>query len=350
MATQILRINPFDTFFFRDGKPFSAGDDTWADGIFPPSPSVIYGALRTAWISEQPDGFTEDNIKASEELKIKGIFVEFNKNDIALPIPKDLVCDKNIKSNKYLLALLPNKVISKSTIPRIAIQQQIQYVEEFKPNSLLRYLDYENYLKANIKTIKVEDNYLIEESKIGIKRGIDTHTTQESNLYRVDMRRFKEEQTSIVVEFEGISFSKKSNIRLGGEGKIAQYEYIEDGYCDIQTPSNFKENIFKLCLATPSVFEQGWLPKWIDSTTFEGIYNGIKVKLLAVTLGKPISIGGFDIQLREPKTMYRAIPAGSVYHFQLLEGAMQDVKNQFHYQSISEQKAKEGFGITYIGV
>jgi len=66
MATTILRINPFDTFFFRDGKPFTMGDDSWADGIFPPSPSVIYGALRTAWISEKLDGFVDKNIVRPE--------------------------------------------------------------------------------------------------------------------------------------------------------------------------------------------------------------------------------------------------------------------------------------------
>ena len=350
MATQILRINPFDTFFFRDGKPFTMGDDTWADSIFPPSPSVIYGALRTAWISEQKDGFTPENIKESEKLTIKGIFVEFNRNDIALPSPRDLVHEKNVKSNKYLLELSPNRVVSKCSLSMVATQLQDKFVEEFNTNALLRYSAYENYLKANIKTVQVEDNYLIEESKIGIGRQFNTHTTQEGSLYRVDMRRFKDEPTSIVVEIEGLTFPSKSNIRLGGEGKIAQYESIEAGYCDITAPSNFKNNSFKLCLATPSVFEQGWLPKWINATTFEGEYKGIKVKLLAVTLAKPVSIGGFDIQLREPKTMYRAIPSGSVYHFELLTGTMGEVKTLFHYQSISEQKANEGFGVTYVGV
>ena len=32
----LAKITPLDTVFFRDGKPFSWGEETWAEGIFPP--------------------------------------------------------------------------------------------------------------------------------------------------------------------------------------------------------------------------------------------------------------------------------------------------------------------------
>ena len=50
-----IKIDAIDTLFFKDGKPFSMGDETWADGIFPPPPSVIYGALRSIYFSEHPE-------------------------------------------------------------------------------------------------------------------------------------------------------------------------------------------------------------------------------------------------------------------------------------------------------
>ena len=46
-----IQLDALDTLFFKDGKPFSLGEETWADGIFPPPPSVVYGATRTALIS-----------------------------------------------------------------------------------------------------------------------------------------------------------------------------------------------------------------------------------------------------------------------------------------------------------
>lgn len=363
MATQILRINPFDTFFFRDGKPFSAGDDTWADGIFPPSPSVIYGALRTAWISEQPDGFTEDNIKASEELKIKGIFLEFNHNTISIPVPRDFVYEKGQKDNKHYLNLELNRVKSICTLEMIAFIDKI--VENFDKGYLLRKSSIGRYLSKE-KNIEPKEAYILSESKIGIGRDISTHTTKESALYRVDMMRFiagyhehnenEDENAAIVVECEGLNFPKKSILKLGGEGKAAQYDIIENQpqYCMVEPPLNFSENRFRLSLITPSVFDNGWLPSWVNTPDFIGEYKGLKLKLLATVLGKPLSIGGFgysmDSQRFEPKKMYKAIPAGSVYYFELLKGTFDEVKSLFHYQSISEQKANEGFGITYLGI
>jgi len=53
-AKMRIEIKSFDTLFFRDGKPFTMSEDNWADGIFPPPPSVIYGALRAAYFAQYP--------------------------------------------------------------------------------------------------------------------------------------------------------------------------------------------------------------------------------------------------------------------------------------------------------
>jgi len=91
----IIRIRPLDTFFFRDGKPFSRGQETWADGIFPPSPSILYGALRAIYFSEYPDEFNKANTPDDPtlNLKIKGIFLGMGKL-IYLPVPADFVIAK----------------------------------------------------------------------------------------------------------------------------------------------------------------------------------------------------------------------------------------------------------------
>ena len=47
-----LLIKPLEPFFFRDARPFDKGEG-WATGIFPPLPSTIYGAIRTAAISQK---------------------------------------------------------------------------------------------------------------------------------------------------------------------------------------------------------------------------------------------------------------------------------------------------------
>lgn len=41
-----IRIDALDVWLFRDGKPFTAGDDNGARSMFPPTPLTVQGALR----------------------------------------------------------------------------------------------------------------------------------------------------------------------------------------------------------------------------------------------------------------------------------------------------------------
>jgi CRISPR-associated protein Cmr3 len=55
--------------------------------------------------------------------------------------------------------------------------------------------------------------------------------------------------------------------------------------------------------------------------------------------------------------MYKAVPPGSVYFFELLEGDVQDAFNAFHFKCRLQQEAKDGlkelakigFGLTFVG-
>ena len=47
-----LFAEPADVLLVRDGRPFSAGDDHHATGPFPPPPSAVYGALRSACLAQ----------------------------------------------------------------------------------------------------------------------------------------------------------------------------------------------------------------------------------------------------------------------------------------------------------
>lgn len=74
-----IEIQALDTLFFRDGKPFDMGDDNWAEGIFPPPPSVIYGALRSAYFAEHPENMALANTDndPTKEIRINQIFIRY---------------------------------------------------------------------------------------------------------------------------------------------------------------------------------------------------------------------------------------------------------------------------------
>lgn len=359
----IIRIRPLDTFFFRDGKPFSMGQETWADGVFPPSPSTLYGALRAIYFAHHPEEFKRVNIvdDPTRNLKINGIFLEIGEY-IYLPVPADFVItkDKHNKETKRLLTVIPcNNHLSSNKTDWITTTDNDLTIKNIENNPLFDKENYQDYL--NIESIdslpySTSKDYLENEPKIAFKKSDSSGTIEEESLHRAGTQRFKEDngkKVSIVIDFNsnGLEIPVNDFVKLGGEGKVAYYETIDKESCtkiaSFEIINGNKH--FKICLATPALFKQGWLPSWINKKTLEGEFKNLKLKLLTAIVGKPILIGGFDMKNNEPKPMYKAVPAGSVYYFELINGSMKEVINTFHQKSISDLKGVEGFGITYVG-
>jgi len=358
----IIKIDPLDTLFFRDGKPFTMGEDTWANGIFPPSPSVVYGALRSAYFSNHIDELEKANQDddPTKGLKIKGMRYGIGNDIYYLPLPYDCVKEKDDKNKPVkvsILSMRKNESLNSCPTEYLLSDKDGRKVENV-PNGFIRKSILEKYLIQNTPekfSIKKIGDYVLLEPKIGI--GIDkkTGTSEEGKLYRVDMRRLsneKNDKVSIIVDFEGFELPERGMMKLGGEGKAVSYEgYSKDIPVDAPITAG---NMFKIYLSTPAILKNGWLPEWIDEKTLISKYNkdkyeGPKLKLLTASAGKPVYIGGFDMKKRKPKPMYKAVPAGSVYYFEIIEGDAQDVIDAFHGKSISDYYEEQGFGIAYVG-
>jgi len=355
----IIEINALDTLFFRDGKPFSMGEETWANGIFPPYPSVIYGALRSAYFSNHIDELEKANQKGdrTKDLRINGIFLKI-KDEVCFPLPLDCVKEKdNDKNESFILSSKPtgNLISNYPKLEKILIypnNDKNNKIENIS-NAILVKIDFEDYLNSNADNIFYYklNKFLLSEPKIGIARASNTHSTEEGKLYRVDMKRLADRNKnnlSIIVEFEGLELPDSGFLKLGGEGKAAIYKKYNKSI-KVNLPKFEDDKRFKIILVTPAIFNNGCLPNWIDKNNFVDRYDGINLKLLTVAIGKPISIGGFDMKKKEPKPMYKAVPAGSVYYFKLIEGNMKEVKKAFHQKAISDIYPEQGFGIAYAG-
>jgi len=345
----LIKVDALDTLFFRDGKPFTMGQETWADGVFPPYPSVVYGALRSAYFAEHIEelGKANQTDDPTAGLVIKGLFLEI-ENDLCLPLPLDCVEEKNKKKDDeeaFQLTLKKNTMVSSTPTTYILQEDRNTEVENVN-EGYFDYRAFRSYLNAAMKEfyyIKLSD-YVAAEEKVGIARDGSTNTAEEGKLYRVALRRLN--NVSITIDFEGLDLPETGFLKLGGEGKAATYKStvpLPD------FPLDIKSDRFKLYLSTPAIFKKGWLPGWIDSETLEGTYQGLHLRLLSAAVGKHISIGGFDIKKGRPKPMRRAVPAGSVYYFELLDGEPTRVKDLMHNKSISEYNAEQGFGISFVG-
>ena len=360
------KIKPFDTLFFRDGRPFTMGAETWANPIFPPYPSTVYGAIRTWLIFERgslkefKEGkFKEELGTPSEKgnLKIKGPFICLN-DSLYFPVPFDFLRRKstsqNGKNDLFYTDCInkPEIFISDYPLENIIVNKSDFELEEcdgfLDVSSLKDYLIQRN----GIMQFTEKKEIFLEEKKTGIKRSRKTLSSEEGHLYRISMIRLKRE-TSFYIEIEGLSsYPQEGKVQLGADWKIVKIEKTEEDLLKELREIDFLLNnkIFKIYFATPAIFKKGWIPDWINEKTFEGNYKGIKLKLIACSIGKYKLIGGWDLANNRPKPMYKAVPSGSVYYFKILDDtSAEKIKEVFHLKNISDIKPEEGFGLSLVG-
>ena len=368
-----IRFNAIDTLFFKDAKPFSMGEETWAESLFPPPPSVLFGAIRTLYFIQNPDQFhllnTADD--PTRDLEIRAVY--FNVNDsIYFPAPKDVVKLKDTEDFSVLDAIENATMTSYSLPYRLAPSNDLAAEDATglaTKGSMQQYIQSASWpVQGGVYPYA---QLAPTEPKIGIGRNRQVNAASEGLLYRVGMKRmaFTDEvdydidqpsnHIRIEVEFEGLatgSFEKEGFLKIGGEGKAVHYSLIEEqGITFNWTPDS---PYFKLYLMTPAIFKNGWLPSWLSWSephkTYIGTWNGFPLKLQTAAVGKPLPIGGFDMYHKQPKPLYKAVPAGSVYFFELKDESKIPELASLHLTSISEaneaykgvkyDSRKQGFG------
>lgn len=355
-----ILIEPLDVMLFRDGKPFSAGEDVIASSKFPPFPSTFYGAIRTEILSRQNFQFKPlsqirdkreylseiDSI--TENLRIAGPFIADENHLEYFPIPKDVM---KIKGEDKYVQLKPRSLPPfKSDLAFSPLWVKTNYDEHIEDSKgFISESDLKRYLRSD------EDNWTIldsdavfgREEKVGIGRSGATKTTEEGLFYIAEFIRLKI-GFGFTLDIEGnVTLPDNGFLRLGGESRAASYRKIEDRkWEDDEIKKKVKETRkFKLYLLSHAIFEKGWVADWMQT----GEKDGLTFKLISACMGKPVSVGGFDIVENRPKPMKKAVPAGSVYFFELLEGKVDELFKAFQFKSISDEKQKEGFGITLVG-
>jgi len=80
---QWYSMSPLDILLFREAKPFTPGEGSWAEGLFPPLPSPVFQALRSALPQYE---------QRQRDLEFLGPFLMDDDNTLWLPTPKDLLC------------------------------------------------------------------------------------------------------------------------------------------------------------------------------------------------------------------------------------------------------------------
>lgn len=366
-------IEPNDVLMFRDGKPFAGGEDHFARGTFPPPPSTVYGALRSHILSvksgefqtfkDEPSKISKnliDEIGTKDtlgKLEIKQFVVA--KNDGGqirryFPMPRDIAKTKGKDNGSYYI-LKPigdiNNIIQ-TDLP-IGLYHMWHETEEALEAAagFLAENEMARYLLGNPPqgVIDIKSIYEIEE-RTGIRKSRALRSVETGGLYSVEYFRMKEGIGFFLELGETILMPQSGIIRLGGDHRSARYNTCACKSIDVEPIKDkiARDKKFKIVILTPAILKKGWVPESIDSKTFEGLINGVKVKMLSACVGKPVGIGGFDMANSMPKTMKKSVPSGSVYYFELKDSA-DNLFEKVWLKSISDERNKEGFGITLIG-
>lgn len=345
--TTTVKLSALDTLFFRDGKPFSMGDETWADGIFPPPPSVIYGALRTVFFSDDIKKFSALKSEGKDEtlkLKIHSIYFHHDEANF-FPVPLDIVENKNNQEDVKFLQLEDSFLKSNQDEGTKLLISPSDGQYKSIDIGFLESRQFISYLKGDVPTV-YRHNFICREPKVGIGRNNQTNTSENGMLYRVGMNRLADHQNKrvdIIVEFSELEVGSHL-MRLGSEGKTVELSAHEIPFKVPEAGEIFEgydSKRFKIYLSTPSYFSQGWKPKL-----------PIDLKILAAAIGKPLYIGGFDMQKGYPKPLRRFVPAGSVLIVEIQnDKTIFDFISDFHGVSISENEETklQGFGIAFMG-
>jgi len=358
MSTIILQAT--DTLFFRDGRPFSMGEESFAQGIFPPPPSVFYGALRSAIIAGKikEQKTLKQLIEETSSLKIN--YIGFRSQTMSsksssdwFPMPSDLMVPKTGLNDKAI----PLRLIDKPKYSSRLDVDKMLFSKEWEGKAvdglhLVKSSTFEKYLNGTENKFEVSPLYsfIEKETKIGIGKNNESGTAEEGQLFRVLMNRPAKDLNNTVkklqfkISFEGSEIPHQGWAVLGAERKVVHFE--TNDFFAIPCPV-LDSNQFKIYLSTPAIFENGWKP--------DNLLRELGLKLVSAAIGRSVPIGGWDMDKYEPKPMLQSVTAGSVFFVQARDvESAQKAACSIHGQCISDNVngnnyKNQGFGIAYVG-
>jgi CRISPR-associated protein Cmr3 len=374
-------IEPCDIVFFRDDLPFGDQGSQVARCQFPPRPSVIAGALRTRLLVDRrvdfddfaagrvPDDVAQELGRARREdgrptvdggtFRLAGLWLGRARDRHRGPwfrAGRDLVAEGKQASEGAPLLLAPSGVpTGVSSVPSLvplAVRLGSTPVDGWLGGS-----DYARYLAGHAPpsleaVVRVQD-VLAWDHRVGIGMDTGARTVDEGRLFS-SRGAVLREGWGFVATVEGCSGLPASGlVRLGGDGRMARlgpWAEPEPDWSEARA-AVVAGRRFRWVLQTPAIFDGGWRPGPVRQEGDRYVWerDGFRARLVSAAVAAPELAGGWDLVRRERKPFRLMVPAGSVYFFEIEAGTGEDAWRLFHGQSVSDERANEGFGIVHAG-
>lgn len=386
-------LEPLDVWVFRDGRPFSAGEDHHARCVFPPSPFTVLGALRSKVLTERcgnldkyagRDGASScpvcgpaPSCPVREEIGTPGSAGSVRLHYVLpgrkgegggsvttyLPLPRHVVRTKESKEWRLLRPEaagghtgLPSGLRPLAATGAEPIEHPASWVKGSTLEELLRGRVPESFEAVPLHG---KDGILEEEPRVGIGLRAGKRTTEAGRFFIVDALRLRE-GWGLAVSFDGLpSLPRAGLLDIGGEGRSACYDTAPGAkWPPAPGEAIVKEQRFLLYFIMPALFRNGesrwtWKPSFLGDDLIGALPDqGARVRLVAAAVGSPVKISGWELGAGgrggRPRPMLPAVPAGTVYFFEILDGPAESVLS-LHGRTVTDWGAEFGFGLALVG-
>jgi CRISPR-associated protein Cmr3 len=394
-------ITPLDTVFVRDSRRFGTNEGHAVDSIFPPTPSVCFGAWRGAvlmsggykvckWGREKTSNGREwpawfgKNGKDAGSFRQKGPAIFYN-DDTLFPLPFDAILNKDSNEiQSFSVTGVPKGEISLPTPYYLRLPPGLGRLPKVKGLHLISGTKLSEYLGMpwgdgeTLDTGEEENKNIYSASEVWsserrINVGIDpvTYAGEEGKLFslghirtcpgvtlRCDWNMKPGNSQNEPIDL--VKTGKIKIINLGGEKRPARVDIVGPSSSrwpsgpaksELEACTRDGKTCFRIYFATPACFEGGWEPVQGDGHILKTEGLEVPVELLAAAVGKPFSLGGYDIEAQGERPIRKFVPAGSVFYFQGKAEHLDDII-KLHASTIGDNEflRNQGFGLAFAGV
>ena len=373
-----ITITPRDPIIARDGRPFNHGQRMRSlDWIYP---SVFAGSLRTLIGKQLGMKFDPTEVETLKSLEIAGPFPLFNEK-VFVSKPLDCIVEESEKKEKKQYTARPANLrngegtnLPNGLLPVILSEKK---GEEFKPAQTAPFWSFEKMVEWLATPVCCDEvieekegesvlDAFEQEERTHVALTPETGTAKDSMLFSTTGLDFEKKKGTEIIRMvaeittpESLSSTIQSLNALhplGGERRLVHWKTDGKPFHDATERLRiFSSNkLVRMVLATPAIFRHGWLPGWINETTFQGAIPGTGVtgKLIGASVERWQPISGWSYENNQPKPVRRLVPAGSVYFFELEEGDFGQLLNKAWIKSVcdNEQDQRDGFGLALWGI
>jgi CRISPR-associated protein Cmr3 len=382
-------LEPLDILLFRGNRLF--GDPgSLGESMIPPWPSQVAGALRSRLLVEAGvdlNGFASGRIThpALGSPETPGPFTlalccvarrfADGRAELVVPPPADAVITEREESGEGPRPKVAVRLMRPQRLKDLPRSLACSYLSELDHVPVLAQakptkpregwwfteIGWRKYLsgqRPDQPEDLIETRQLWEmDTRVGVGLSRETRAAAEGRLFsnRAVAMRKREHQREPGQSFDAGflvavlgapsgSLRPGAMLRLGGDNRAAvlhaapDYELPRADYGRICADKRCR-----LVLASPGIFEQGWLPDGCrregDSIVFE--LHGVEARLAAAAVPRSQVISGWDLARWLPKAARRAVPAGSVYWLVDLKATPEDLERLVRFGLWTQPEAPE---------